>query len=108
MSAHKSYPRCKRCDLRLPGQVQHDTEAECISALQGRLTIKESALAESRYKYQRRRDSASVRIEWLEGQLEIVNGKLKELEDACSRALARSDFAVRQVSGARTDLRRSA
>ena len=94
-------PRCPRCESILPGNVTHDTEADCISALRGRLTIKESALTEARLRYQRKRDSVASRVERLEQQLEITETKIRAVEDTCARALARAHFAVGQLGTVR-------
>lgn len=89
---------CRTCGIRLPGHVTHSEPSDCISALRGRLTIRESALTEARRVSSRRRDSISDRVEALEAQLETMAGRMAKFDDVCQRALQRSHFAVQQTA----------
>lgn len=94
---------CKQCQLKLPGKVRHDSPADCISALRGRLTIQHSALLHARREHAKKltRERLSGRVETLETQLEHLQRQVRALEETRGRALARANFAVGQVANAR-------
>lgn len=89
---------CAICKLKLPGNARHNSAGDCIAALRGRLTVKESALIEARRVASRRRDSTSVRVEQLEVSMEQIQSRFRAVEETCGKSLQRAHFAVGQVA----------
>lgn len=107
---------CRRCRINLPEHLTHDTPEECVSALRGRLDIKQSELHEAKRradnlaarvdawkikaktKAPSKDDPMSSRMDRVENRCKYSAEKIRDIEARLEKAEQRAAFAVNQVA----------